>query len=101
MMTRQELFDAMLTGEQVTLHHTESLPGIGGVRHCTTIGRVNVIALEDGSGYNFNVTLALNKEAGYGKKTVFVRCPRPTLVHKNHDNHQNSKFKYTLEPARR
>lgn len=81
-MTRQELFDAMCSGTQVTLHHTELVPGvlISGVKYATTIGRISSIESEDGSGYSFNVKVHMNAPH-YGYRMVYVRCPKPTNVH--------------------
>jgi len=56
-MTRQELFDAMVNRTPVTIKKHK--------------GIINQIAVEDGSGYSFIVTLS-------NGITLYVRCPKPT-----------------------
>lgn len=57
-MTRQELFDAMLNRTIVKIRGHK--------------GMINAIAMEDGSGFSFNVTI--------DQTIVYVRCPKPLNV---------------------
>lgn len=61
--TREALFARMCNGEMVAVETT------GGWK----CGYITRIEKEDGSGYNFNVTIA-NRD---GAAIVFMRCVRP------------------------
>lgn len=56
-MTREQIIDAMLNRTVVYVNGKACF--------------INGIQMEDGSGYSFNVQI--------GDKTVYVRCPRPSL----------------------
>lgn len=92
-MTRQELWEAMTSQTRVSLTDTSGgilgLPSLdrpSGPRPIIS-GLIASIAMEDGSGYSFNVTLRLGKEHGYGTCTVYVRCQKPQY----NVPHQNTK----------
>jgi antibiotic biosynthesis monooxygenase (ABM) superfamily enzyme len=61
-MSRHELWEAMLQRKQVMLRGF--------------VGLIQSIQMEDGSGYNFNVTMT-NR---FGTKTVFIRCKPASFI---------------------
>lgn len=81
MMTRQELWEAMLNRTTVTIRHAVQTGGpLGDHSIVDSTGTISDIGLEDGSGYSFIVTLNMPMP-NPGTRKIYVRCRKPSHQH--------------------